>query len=75
MGLAQKVVARAKACKARGVIGYTLQFCDPYLARLPTISEVLREASIPLLLIEGDCTRSSIGQQQTRVEAFVEMLE
>jgi benzoyl-CoA reductase/2-hydroxyglutaryl-CoA dehydratase subunit BcrC/BadD/HgdB len=74
MGLAQKVVARAKACKARGVIGYTLKFCDPYLARLPTISEVLQEASIPLLLIEGDCTRGSIGQQQTRVEAFVEML-
>jgi benzoyl-CoA reductase/2-hydroxyglutaryl-CoA dehydratase subunit BcrC/BadD/HgdB len=27
------------------------------------------------LLIEGDCTRGSFGQQQTRVEAFVEMLE
>ncbi len=74
LSLAEKVLAGAKACDAKGVIGYTTKFCDPYLARLPTIREVLSDADIPLLLLEGDCTMGSIGQQQTRIEAFIEML-
>ncbi len=74
MGIAESILSRAKACKARGVIGYTLKFCDPYLARLPVVREVLEEASLPLLLLEGDCSRGAVGQQQTRLEAFAEML-
>nr|MBL0712275.1 2-hydroxyacyl-CoA dehydratase [Desulfobacterales bacterium] len=57
-----------------GVIGHTLKFCDPYLARLPMIRDTLREAGLPLLLLEGDCSLRSIGQQRTRIEAFIEML-
>jgi len=30
---------------------------------------------MPLLFLEGDCTLRSIGQQNTRIEAFVEMLD
>ena len=58
----------------RGTIGYTVKFCDPYLARLPAVREAFRDAGLPLLLLEGDCTMGSIGQQRTRIEAFVEML-
>ena len=68
------VLANAKACKAKGVIGYTLKFCDPYLARLPHVRNVFRKEELPLLLLEGDCTLRSFGQQQTRIEAFIEML-
>lgn len=68
------ILERAKACKARGVIGHTLKFCDPYLARLPGVRDVFKSAGIPLLLLEGDCTLRSIGQQRTRIEAFIEML-
>ena len=31
-------------------------------------------AGLPLLVLEGDCTSRSLGQQTTRIEAFVEML-
>ena len=72
--MAEDVLARARACGARGVIGQTIKFCDPYLDRLPAVREQLREAGIPLLLLEGDCSLRSIEQQRTRIEAFIEML-
>ncbi len=74
-GITQKIVERAKASSARGVIGFTVKFCDPYLARIPMIREAFQKESIPFLMLEGDCTLGSIGQQQTRIEAFTEMLE
>ena len=72
--LAALTLAAAKTAEVRGTIGYTVKFCDPYLARLPAVREAFRDAGLPLLLLEGDCTMGSIGQQRTRIEAFVEML-
>jgi benzoyl-CoA reductase/2-hydroxyglutaryl-CoA dehydratase subunit BcrC/BadD/HgdB len=74
MDIAQQIVEKAKTSKAQGVIGFTLKFCDPYLARIPMIREALQKEGIPFLMLEGDCTMGSIGQQQTRIEAFTEML-
>ena len=73
-GMAEDLVAQARACGARGVIGHTAKFCDPYLARLPAVRDGMRKAGFPLLLLEGDCTLRSIGQHRTRLEAFMEML-
>ena len=67
-------LAAARACGAAGVIGYTVKFCDPYLARMPMVREEFKKAGMPFLLLEGDCTLRSIGQQRTRIEAFIEML-
>ena len=72
--IAEDILRRARDCGARGVIGQTIKFCDPYLDRLPAVREKLREAGIPLLLLEGDCSLRTIEQQRTRIEAFVEML-
>ncbi|EKD41449.1 MAG: hypothetical protein ACD_73C00718G0002 [uncultured bacterium] len=72
--LAQNILAEAKKWEVKGVIGYTVKFCDPYLAKLPRIREVLRDEGMPHLLLEGDCTTRSLGQQRTRIEAFIEML-
>ena len=72
--MAKDILARTRACGARGVIGQTIKFCDPYLDRLPAVRETLRQAGIPLLLLEGDCSLRSIEQQRTRIEAFIEML-
>ena len=70
----QQVLAQAQACGARGVVAHVIKFCDPYLARIPAIQNALRKKGIPLLVLEGDCTLRSLGQQRTRIEAFVEML-
>jgi benzoyl-CoA reductase/2-hydroxyglutaryl-CoA dehydratase subunit BcrC/BadD/HgdB len=72
--IAEDILARAQASGAKGVIGQTIKFCDPYLDRLPMVRETLYQAGIPLLLLEGDCTLRSIEQQRTRIEAFIEML-
>ncbi|MCE5264791.1 MAG: 2-hydroxyacyl-CoA dehydratase family protein [Deltaproteobacteria bacterium] len=72
--LADDVLERARAAGSRGVLCHTIKFCDPYQARLAAVRRVLQEAGMPLLVLEGDCTLRSIGQQRTRVEAFVEML-
>lgn len=72
--LARDTLAAARACGAVGVIGHTVKFCDPYLARMPVIREEFKKAGMPFLLLEGDCTLRSMGQQRTRIEAFIEML-
>lgn len=72
--LGDDVAAGAIRAGARGVIGYTAKFCDPYIARLPGVREVLKRKGIPFLLLEGDCTLRSVGQQKTRIEAFIEMM-
>jgi len=71
---AKDVLEAAKDSGAKGAICYTMKFCDPYLDRIPRIREFFKEADFPLLVLEGDCTLGSIGQQRTRIEAFVEML-
>jgi len=68
------LITKAKKSGARGAIGHVVKFCDPYLSRLPSIREEFQKAGMPLLVLEGDCTLRSIGQQQTRIEAFIEML-
>ncbi|WP_457554001.1 2-hydroxyacyl-CoA dehydratase subunit D [Desulfobacula sp.] len=72
--IAKRIVEQAKKTGAKGVIGFTLKFCDPYLARVPMIRQALQKEAIPFLMLEGDCTTGSMGQQQTRIEAFTEML-
>ena len=71
---AEAIAAAAEASGARGAVAHVMKFCDPYLARMPAIRETLRSADLPLLVLEGDCTLRSLGQQRTRLEAFVEML-
>ena len=44
--IAQRIVERAKKSNAKGVIGFTLKFCDPYLARIPMIRQALQKESI-----------------------------
>ena len=72
--IAHDMIESAKACNAAGAICHTAKFCDPYLARLPYIREIFRKEGMPLLVLEGDCTMRSMGQQRTRIEAFIEML-
>ncbi len=72
--LGDELVARARDCGARGVILHVMKFCDPYLGRLPPIRAAIDAAGLPLLVLEGDCTQRSLGQQATRIEAFAEML-
>ena len=68
-GIADDILAEARAAGVRGVICHTVKFCDPYLARLAAVRRTLQEGGMPFLVLEGDCTLRSIGQQRTRIEA------
>jgi benzoyl-CoA reductase/2-hydroxyglutaryl-CoA dehydratase subunit BcrC/BadD/HgdB len=72
--MGETIAADAKNAGAKGVIGHTVKFCDPYIARMPGVREALKREGIPFLLLEGDCTLRSIGQHKTRIEAFIEMM-
>ena len=72
--LAADILEMAQKSGANGVIGHVLKFCDPYLDRIAMIRATFKTANMHFLLIEGDCTLRTIGQQKTRIEAFIEML-
>ncbi|MFH1152811.1 MAG: 2-hydroxyacyl-CoA dehydratase family protein, partial [Pseudomonadota bacterium] len=71
---AAALLEAAKQSGAKGVMGLTLKFCDPYLARIPLMRQELQKASLPLLALESDCTPGAVEQHRTRIEAFTEML-
>lgn len=73
--LVDEVLAAARDAGARGLIAHAAKFCDPYLARFPRLRQACLAAGLPLLVLEGDCSLRTLGQQATRIEAFVEMLE
>ena len=73
-GLGEQILQSAQESGAKGVIGYTIKFCDPYLSRMPVLRKQMKQAGMPLLVLEGDCTMRSLGQHRTRIEAFIEML-
>ena len=72
--LGRQVIDQVRASGAAGAVAQVAKFCDPYLLRIPAIREVFHAEGVPLLVLEGDCTLRSLGQQRTRIEAFVEML-
>jgi benzoyl-CoA reductase/2-hydroxyglutaryl-CoA dehydratase subunit BcrC/BadD/HgdB len=68
--LAQKV----ERCGARGVIFYTVKFCEPELFDIPQLVEGLKSKGLATLVMDTELNQGVSGQMRTRVEAFVEMI-
>jgi benzoyl-CoA reductase/2-hydroxyglutaryl-CoA dehydratase subunit BcrC/BadD/HgdB len=68
------IVSLVRSCNVRGVVYYTLKFCDTFLYEAPGLKDVLDQMGIPMLLIESEYRRGRGGSMQTRVQAFLEML-
>jgi hypothetical protein len=60
---------------AKGVIHYSLQFCQPYIMESIPVEKALEAKNIPTLRIETDYSMEDAGQLKTRVEAFIEQLK
>ncbi|UCB57652.1 MAG: 2-hydroxyacyl-CoA dehydratase [Candidatus Omnitrophota bacterium] len=58
----------------KGVIYYSLKFCDTNIFEFPYLRKELRHRKIPLLFLESDGSLCGSGQVKTRVQAFLEML-
>jgi benzoyl-CoA reductase/2-hydroxyglutaryl-CoA dehydratase subunit BcrC/BadD/HgdB len=70
----EQIKTMAANSRADGVIHYSLQFCQPYLMESIPVEKALEAEDIPFLHIETDYSQSDIGQLQTRLEAFLELL-
>ncbi len=55
-----------------GILYHTMKFCDVYAFEY---TDLKASSDLPILEIETDSTRQSMGQIRTRVEAFIEELE
>jgi len=69
------VLKYAEEFNARGVILYTLRFCDSVELDVPVLSKYLKDAGLRVLHIEDDYSMRAVGQLRTRIQAFLEMID
>ncbi len=65
----------AKQFKAEGVIYYTLQNCHDYNVESVKVDRALKAEGLPMLKIETDYAMGDAAQIQTRIEAFLEIIQ
>lgn len=73
-GWAEYIVQMAQKSQADGVIVLLMKYCDPHAFDYPGIKNRLEVAGIPQLLIETDLDGRLLGQVQTRLQAFFELV-
>ena len=71
----EHVVELTKNSRADAVIQYILQYCHTYNIEAIRVSDALKKAGIPSLVIETDYGEEDEGQLRTRVEALRESIE
>lgn len=70
----EQVVKEYRESGAQGIIDYCLQFCHTYNIEAVKLRQACEKEGIPFLAIETDYSPEDVGQLQTRVEAFLEIL-
>lgn len=60
--------------KVKGVIMLLQKWCDPEGFEFVELQKKLKNINIPFTVIDVDSSLSNLGQLQTRVEAFIEMV-
>jgi len=70
-----RIVNFARDFKVDGVISQIVRYCVPYCHDLPLLTKRLKAQGIPTLALDVEYGTSGSGQIQTRVQAFLEMLE
>lgn len=71
----ESVSKLAKQFKAEGVIYYTLQNCHDYNVEAVKVERALKAQNLPMLKVETDYAMGDAAQIQTRIEAFLEIIQ
>jgi benzoyl-CoA reductase/2-hydroxyglutaryl-CoA dehydratase subunit BcrC/BadD/HgdB len=58
-----------------GVVSENIRYCVPYAHDLPLLKDRLKALNIPILALDIEYGTSGSGQIQTRVQAFLEMIQ
>jgi bcr-type benzoyl-CoA reductase subunit C len=70
-----RIIQYIKDFHVDGVISQIVRYCVPYSHDLPLLIKKLKKIDVPLLALDVEYGTSGSGQIQTRVQAFLEMLE
>ncbi len=70
-----RILNLVKEFRVDGVISQIIRYCVPYAHDLPLLRDRLKEVGVPVLALDVEYGTSGSGQIQTRVQAFLEMLE
>jgi benzoyl-CoA reductase/2-hydroxyglutaryl-CoA dehydratase subunit BcrC/BadD/HgdB len=68
------LLQKIERSRAKGVIFYTVKFCEPELFDIPQLVDGLKSKGVSTLVMETELNQGVSGQMRTRVEAFVEMI-
>jgi bcr-type benzoyl-CoA reductase subunit C len=68
------LVALVRGSDARGVVFLLQRFCDPHYFDFPHLHARLEHERIPHLVLELGEEASGLGQAETRLQAFLEMM-
>lgn len=60
--------------KYDGIVHIKSSFCTPEIAVMPIINKIAKENDVPVIFFSFDTNTSKVGMQ-TRIEAFVDMIE
>lgn len=74
-GRKEDILRLVKEYNADGVILYTLNFCQPYDVESIGLEKGIKKEGIPVLTITTDYSSEDNEQLNTRIEAFLEMIE
>jgi len=69
-----KIIELYHAFRAKGILNHTLKYCDSYAGLKPEFRKLMNRQNIPVLELDRDYAEANIGQLQTRIEAFLEMI-
>jgi bzd-type benzoyl-CoA reductase N subunit len=70
-----RVLELVRDFRVDGVISQIIRYCVPYAHDLPLLTDRLKAQGVPTLALDVEYGTSGSGQIQTRVQAFLEMLE
>lgn len=73
-GRIDNTIAMAEKYKVDGVIEVVLQACHTFNVESACVAAACEEAGIPYLKLETDYSTGDLGQIETRIAAFIEML-
>src|SRR4030042_1636225 len=68
------ILQKIERSGAKGVIFYTVKFCEPELFDIPQLVEELKKRGLTTLVMDTELNQGVSGQMRTRVEAFIAML-
>jgi benzoyl-CoA reductase/2-hydroxyglutaryl-CoA dehydratase subunit BcrC/BadD/HgdB len=75
MARTARLIEMAKEFAVDGVIYQSIKFCDLHAGVYPVIKNEFAKVGIPVLQLEKEYVLAGTGQINTRVGAFLEMLE